>query len=155
MGVPVVGVVDIDVIKEGGTVWTSFLDSGFLPNISHEPLSRLRSALKTKFDGTGKDMKREGGINLLSGEDREAARNLFRQLEDYGLFVVEKGELESWLPQLNASGHGPNWLIETFEEMGEDPESADYVKPGDDDVWEFLSRIKLWCTNPDRKGIPT
>ncbi|WP_292735980.1 hypothetical protein [Nostoc sp. JL31] len=80
---------------------------------------------------------------------------LFDKLAEYGLFAVRKGELESWLLQLGATGHGPNWLINIFEKMGEDPESQDYLKPSDDDVWSFCSEIKQWFTNPNRKGIPS
>lgn len=28
-----------------------------------------------------------------------------------GLFVVRKGEIESWLLPLGVTGHGANWLI--------------------------------------------
>ena len=100
-------------------------------------------------------MKTQGGLELLGKADKEAGNNLFEQLEEYGLFVVRKGELESWLPSLGASGHSPKWLIEAFEKMGEDPEADDYLKPGNDDVWEFLSRIKRWFEDPNKKGIPT
>jgi len=155
LGIPTLGIVDVDVLKDGGSVWSSFLESGFLPDISHQPLSNLRVAVKQKLEETGRDMKRDGGLDLLQPEDKEAGNNLFNQLEEYGLFVVRNGELESWLPLLGATGHGPSWLIETFEKMGEDPESDNYLKPGDDDVWEFMSRIKNWFANSDKKGIPT
>jgi hypothetical protein len=35
------------------------------------------------------------------------------------LFVVPNGELESWLKSLKARGHGPSWLVEVFEKMGD------------------------------------
>ncbi|HGZ7315302.1 TPA: ATP-dependent endonuclease [Vibrio parahaemolyticus] len=154
LGIPVAGIVDIDILKEGGSVWTSFLDSGSIPEIERNPLAQTRQALKSKFDTTGKNMKRDGGVNLLEGEDKEALENLFDKLANYGLFVVPNGELESWLSQLNASGHGPNWLVEIFEKMGEDPASDDYLKPTDGDVWSFIEKIALWFENPRRKGIP-
>ncbi|EGQ7683671.1 AAA family ATPase [Vibrio parahaemolyticus] len=154
LGIPVAGIVDIDILKEGGSVWTSFLDSGSIPEIERNPLAQTRQALKSKFDTTGKNMKRDGGVNLLEGEDKEALENLFDKLADYGLFVVPNGELESWLSQLNASGHGPNWLVEIFEKMGEDPASDDYLKPTEGDVWSFIEKIALWFENPRRKGIP-
>jgi hypothetical protein len=59
---------------------------------------------------------------------------------------VRNGELESWLSSLGATGHGPNWLIDIFEKMGEDPESQDYLTPSDEDVWLFLGEIKKWVT---------
>ena len=80
--------------------------------------------------------------------------NLFDRLENYGLFVVRRGEMESWLPELGAQGHGPDWLIGMFEKMGEDPDSNSYLKPSENDVWQFIANIKRWLANPDRKGIP-
>lgn len=155
LGIPTVGVVDVDILKEGGSVFTSFLQSGFIPDISHEPMSHLRSTVKKKLETTGKDMKRDGGIELLEDQDKEAANDLFDQLAAYGLFVVRGGELESWLKSLGASGHGPNWLIEIFEIMGEDPDKPDYIKPDDIDVWKFIGQVKKWLVNPARKGIPS
>lgn len=154
LGIPVAGVVDIDVIKEGGVVWSSFLDSGSIPELEREPLANLRQALKRKFDESGRNMKRDGGIQILSGDDREALQNFFDKLADYGLFVVPNGELESWLTSLDASGHGPNWLVEIFEKMGEDPTSESYIKPDTNDVWEFIDSIASWFLDPRRKGIP-
>lgn len=154
LGIPVAGIVDIDVLKDGGSIWTSFLDSGYIPEIEREPLANLRGALKKKFDDSGKNMKREGGINILQNGDKEALENLFSKLSDYGLFVVPNGELESWLANMGASGHGPSWLVDMFEKMGEDPESDAYVKPNTDDVWGFIDKISKWFLNPRRQGIP-
>ena len=75
MGIPTVGVVDVDVLKDGGTTWTGFLESGFMPDISHHPLSTLRVAIKHKLEATGKDMKRDGGIQLLEDADRQNISN--------------------------------------------------------------------------------
>ena len=152
LGIPAVGIVDIDILKDGGQVWTGFLESSFVPELEHQSLANLRNAIKQKFDG--KDMKRDGGVEILSDGDKEAANNLFDKLAEYGIFAVRGGELESWLPNLGATGHGPAWLIAVFEKMGEDPESLDYLKPSNDDVWSFLGEIKKWFTNPTRKGIP-
>ena len=154
LGIPVVGIVDIDVLKDGGAIWTSFLDSGFIPEIEREPLANLRGALKKKFDESGKNMKQDGGINILQDGDKEAVLNLFSKLGDYGLFVVPNGELESWLKNMGIGGHGPNWLVEMFEKIGEDPSLDSYVKPSDDDVWQFIDGISKWFLDPRRKGIP-
>jgi predicted ATPase len=154
LGIPVAGIVDIDVIKDGGVVWSGFLESGSIPELEREPLNSLRKSLKKKFEDSGKNMKRNGGIQIFQGEDREALQNFFDKLADYGLFVVPNGELESWLTSLNASGHGPNWLVEIFEKMGEDPNSDSYLKPKDNDVWKFIDSIAKWFFNPRRKGIP-
>lgn len=154
LGIPTAGIVDIDVLKDGGTVWTSLLDGAFVPSINHQSLATLRAAVKAAMDSTGLDMKREGGTAILPGGQREAAENLLDQLGAYGVMVVGRGEVESWLKHLGASHHGPGWLIDIFERMGEDPERSDYVKPTEGDVWEFMGALKRWLVNPARRGIP-
>ena len=106
------------------------------------------------FLSSGRDMKREGGVDALTGGDREAARDLLQNMAEYGTFVVPGGELESWLRKLGITGHGPNWLIAVFEAMGEDPDNLNYLRPTNDDVWAFLGKIRSWLVDPSRKGIP-
>jgi ABC-type cobalamin/Fe3+-siderophores transport system ATPase subunit len=154
LGIATAGIVDIDVLKEGGTVWTDFLGSGFVPEIEQQSLGALRAAINKKFEGTGKNMKRDGGLDLLDKGDREAGDNLFDRLAQYGLFVVRRGEIESWLTELGATGHGPAWLINIFETMGEDPDQGTYIKPADGDVWGFIKTVKAWLVDPQRRGIP-
>jgi hypothetical protein len=79
-----------------------------------------------------------------------------RQLAEYGVFLVPVGELECWLLPLQ---RGPyqgkvEWLIQTFQAMGEDPTSPTYIRPAADDVWAFIGEIKSWLHNPRRLGIP-
>ena len=154
LGIATAGIVDIDMIKDGGATWSALVNGAFLPELEQQPTATLRAAANRKFTESGKDMKREGGILLLNAADREAVENLFRRLAEYGLFVVPNGELESWLKFLGAPGHGPAWLIAMFEKMGEDPASPTYVRPDTGDVWEFIRSIRKWCANPNRRGIP-
>ncbi len=155
LGIPAAGIVDVDILKDGGKNWTDFLKGGFIPEVSNIGFGQIRSAIRQKCEDTGKDMKRDGGVEILDATDKEAAQNLFRQLGEYGLFVVESGELESWLKALGATGHGPSWLIDIFEKMGEDPDDANYVAPTESDVWAFIEQVGRWLKSPDRKGIPT
>jgi AAA domain, putative AbiEii toxin, Type IV TA system len=154
LGIPAAAIVDVDILKEGGQTWSNFLEGALVPEIERKALALSRAEVKKKFDATTLDMKRDGGIDLLSGEEKESAKNLFERLSEYGLFVVPRGELESWLSTLGASGHGPGWLIEIFGKMGEDPSSSSYVVPTQGDVWKFVAGVKKWFTNPNRKGIP-
>lgn len=154
LGIPAVGIVDVDVLKDGGMTWTNLLTSANVPAIAHGSLSTIRSALKQAMDNTGRDMKRDGGIAILQQSEQEAALNLLGQLGEYGILVVPGGELESWLKPLGASGHGPSWLISVFEKMGEDPDAPNFLKPTSDDVWAFMQKVKVWLTDPNRKGIP-
>lgn len=155
LGIPAAGVVDVDVLKEGGANWTKLLASADVPQLSHGSFATIRAAVKTAMDATGKDMKRDGGLAVLLGADKQAAEDLVAQLRQYGVFVVPGGELESWMKNLGASGHGPAWLIEVFERMGEDPTSASYVRPDTSDVWGFIYEIRKWLVDPTRKGIPS
>lgn len=154
LGIPAAGIVDVDILKDGGKNWTDFLSGGYVPDVSHAGLGQIRSTLRKCCDDSGKEMKRDGGINVLGTNEREAAENLFGQLATYGLFVVQGGELESWLRHLGATGHGPKWLIETFEKMGEDSDSPGYAKPVSDDVWGFIESVGTWLKDPRRRGIP-
>lgn len=154
LGIPAAGIVDIDVLKEGGANWSNLLKSANIPEISHSSLANIRSAVAQAMENSGKNMKRDGGIGILLETEREAALNLLKQLGEYGVFVVPGGELESWLPDLVATGHGPSWLINVFEKMGEDPESGEYLRPSSNDVWEFIAKIKTWLVDSTKKGIP-
>ncbi|MED4057448.1 AAA family ATPase [Niallia taxi] len=157
LGIPAATIVDIDILKDGGNNWTNFLKGGCFPEIHRRPLGETRSAINKKFEELNINMKRQDGIFApgLPLEIFEAAEYLFNQLNEYGLFVVRKGELESWLKHLNVYGHSPKWLIDVFEKMGENPDSDEYLKPSDDDVWNFIETIGKWLLDPRRKGIPT
>ena len=155
LGIPAAGIVDVDVLKDGGTNWINLLSSSDVPQLSHGSLATMRAAIKTAMDATGKDMKRDGGLQILRPSDRQAAEDLLAQLRLYGIFVVPGGELESWMKGLGAAGHGPSWLIDMFEKMGEDPADPAYVRPTSGDVWGFLGEARKWLVDPNRKGIPS
>jgi predicted ATPase len=155
LGIPALGIVDVDILKDGGQEWTKPLKSAFIPEISHDSFHNQRQSLLKAFVATGKDFKKEGGITLLEGAEKEACNNLFSQLKEYGVFIVPNGELESWLTNLGATGHGSKWLIEAFEKMGESPDDHNYLNPHDGDVWNFIGEAKIWLTNWNRKGIPS
>ena len=154
LGIPAAGIVDIDVLKEGGAVWQKPMDGAFVPPLSHPALATERLALLKAFEASGKDMKRNGGIHILSVSDREACVNFFTKLADYGIFVVPNGEIESWLPSLSVSRNKATWLTTIFEAMGEDPTEHNYVRPAAGDVWDFIGSIRDWVARPTRKGIP-
>ncbi|MEF9979248.1 MAG: hypothetical protein RR834_12250, partial [Thermomonas sp.] len=144
-----------DVLKEGGANWTNLLSSADIPSLLHSSFGSMRASVKAAMDATGRDMKREGGVAILNGANRQAAEDLLDQVKQYGIFVVQSGELESWMKDLGASGHGPSWLIEIFERMGEDSSRSNYVRPSASDVWSFVQQIRGWLVDPNRKGIPS
>lgn len=154
LGIPSVGIVDIDVLKEGGAVWKKPMDGAFIPAIRHDAINNERAALLKAFNETGKNMKTHGGINILEREHKEACADFFKSLSDYGVFIVPCGEIESWLGNLDIQRSKGSWLTNIFERMGEDSSDASYISPADGDVWDFIGGIKNWFSNPTRKGIP-
>lgn len=155
LGIPAVAIVDIDVLKEGGTVLTQLLSAAFVPPIDQQALATARAQIKRAFDSTGRDMTREGGLRLLAVADAEAARNFIANLAEYGIFVVPNGALESWLPELGNGTSKSAWLTTVFERMGEDPGNPSYVRPATGDVWDFIRAVSRWLLNPNRRGIPS
>lgn len=154
LGIPTVGIVDIDVLKEGGQVFTKLLDASFIPSLNQQAFCNQRKSLYDTLNATGKEWKKDGGVELLNGEDKEACSNFFNQLDEYGVFVIRQGELENWLKPLKATRHGTDWLIDIFTKMGDNPVDANYKKPEEGDVWDFIGEINNWISNPNRKGIP-
>ena len=149
---PAVAITEIDIVKDGGTVWAGWLKAAQIPDPLHAGYANQRDAIKKCFDDRGSDMKKNGGIKALVLKDKAAAEELFDMLSNYGIFVVKFGELGSWLPQLGATGRKTEWVISILEKMGIDPTSSDYLQPSDDDVWKFVKDILGWVKDPKRKG---
>lgn len=155
LGIPCAGVVDVDVYEEGGKVWSQLVESAGMDAATADGSATVRSRVKSYFDALGTPKpKARGGVNLLTGAERQAANNLFDQLGDHGMFVVRHGEVEHWLPGTAAAGlHGPEWLVAAFERMGEDPADAGYMNPTSGDVWDFIGVIGGWLKYDRRKGM--
>ncbi len=152
LGIPAAAIVDIDVLKEGGTVWGNFLDGGNVPEVTRKSLEIGRAHLASRTKEAWKDLKRHG-IDALGADDKSACEDLFRQLAVYGLFVAPVGELERWLPALGIGGKAPEWLVALLDRLGADPMAQDYVGPATGDVWDFLRGIAAWLADPLRKGM--
>ena len=145
---PAVAIPDIDIVKDGGKVWTDWLVSAQVPEALHEGYGNQRNSIKVRFD-----MKSEGGVNALNMEDKQAAVQLFDTIAEYGVFVVQKGELENWLEDLGVQGKKTDWTVAMLERLGSDPADSGYVQPAQGDVWDFMKAIVSWVRNPTRKGI--
>ncbi len=153
LGIATAGIVDIDVVKDGGKVWGRLAQGIGIPAPERRVTGELRQGVCRMLEATQKDMTREGGISLLAGSERATAENLCEKLEEYGLFVVRNGELQSWLAHLRCAGRKESWLPNVFEQMGEDPEQEGYLKPARDDVWNVIDRVRQWLVRPGRKGM--
>jgi len=151
-GVPAAAIVDIDILKDGGQTWLGWLSSAQVPEALRSGFSVQRGDLCQRFSKIVGDMKTNGGVDALLDPDKQAANQLFDILDDYGIFVVRKGELENWLESLSVLGKKTDWTVSVLEKMGSDPANADYVKPTQGDVWDFMRSIVSWIKNSARKG---
>lgn len=152
-GIPAAAIVDIDILKEGGTPWMDFLSSGYLTDIDRQGLATIRSQLENSISVLGKEFKKRG-VAAFNEPEAETVRNLLERLASYGLFVVPVGEVEGWLRKLGVSGHGTAWLEAMLSLMGDDPTASNYMRPEEGDVWQFISSIGRWARNTERRGIP-
>jgi len=151
-GVPAAAISDIDIVKDGGATWIDWLKAAQVPTPLHLGYGQQRSAIKVCFDATGKNMKTDGGVEILPPAEKLAAEKLFDDLNEYGIFVVRRGELENWLPHLGVPGKKTDWTVAMLERFGSDPALATYVTPTADDVWAFLRSIIEWIRDPSRRG---
>lgn len=152
-GVPAAAIPDIDIVKDGGGVWNKWLEAAQIPSALHAGYQQQRSVIKECLEKTGKNMKLDGGINILNASDKSAAEELFNILNQYGVFVVRRGELENWLPELEVPGKKTDWTVAMLERLGSDPSIEGYVTPSEGDVWEFMHGVIDWIKNSARKGV--
>ncbi len=151
-GVPTAAIPDVDILKDGGKTWTDWLEAAQLPKALHVGFGQQRSAIKDAFAKANVDMKVGGGVTGLDPSSRAAADQLFDSLDDYGIFSVREGELETWLKHLAVPGKKTDWTVGMLERLGSEPTDLNYVKPAQDDVWKFMRAIVAWIRNPARKG---
>ncbi len=157
IGIPAAAIVDLDVLKEGGTNWEALLASCGVPLTRKVHLETERAYLAGVFSalpappGKPRPIK-SGGINALGRSAKRRARTLLNELSAYGLFLVPGGELESWLRKLGVRGK-TRWLERLFRRIGQSDTDPNYLGPGPDDVWKFLDQIADWVNDPARLGI--
>jgi energy-coupling factor transporter ATP-binding protein EcfA2 len=162
LGIPAVGIADLDVIKRGGGEWTRQLEASGMPTAQQPATHALRDAVLKALvaaapSGTPKPddyFKTAGGVGILSKSDRQAADNFCDELARYGLFLVRVGEVEAWLKHLGVPQKSNGWRAKIFEAMGNDPSKPTYVHPANGDVWDFIRLINAWLSDPQRRGIP-
>ncbi len=161
LGIPAVGIADLDVIKRGGAEWSRQLDASHMPTIQQSANHTLRKsvldsliAAAPKGTDPNEYFKTAGGLGILTGAEREAADNFFDELARYGLFAVRVGEVEAWLKSLGVPQKTNGWRGKIFAAMGNDPSKTAYVRPTKGDVWDFIGLIRDWLSDRNRRGIP-
>jgi hypothetical protein len=154
LGIPTASIVDIDVLKEGGNEWTRHLKAIGIPQGEHQAYGGRRSKVLEFLEAANPEFKINGGVRLLAGQNAEMANNLLDDLARYGMFVVPQGEVENWLEHLDVPRTKQKWLRKIFDKMGSDPQDANYVRPDNGDVWDFMGKVQGWYTDGERRGIP-
>ncbi|MEP4703668.1 MAG: AAA family ATPase, partial [Hyphomicrobiales bacterium] len=123
MGVPTLGVLDLDFVSDGGQNWSALADSLRIPSAMKQSLEIARKVTfdnlrKISTDDDRKNYKTKGGMDLLQNGEREAAEEFLSSLFRYGLAVVPIGEVEAWLGDLEVSRGKRSWLNDIFDKMG-------------------------------------
>lgn len=158
LGIPAAAIMDLDAVLDANE-WVSIYEMLSISDETRMIIESLRKKCEehlNKLPQTedGRKQYKMNGIKSLSGTAHQELKQLLTQLEEYGLFIVEVGELECWLSSTAVSFDPKRtWLTRIFSAMGTDPTSPEYVYPGPDDVWKFMEKIKKWIDNPIRKGI--
>ena len=153
VGIPAAMILDLDWLKEDGQVWDRYFSALGAPVGLKGGFANTRRYIRDKLAEADANYKTKGGLAVLSESDRLVADDFLDSMEQYGLFTVRSGELESWLAGANVERTKNKWLASVFAYMGSDPDLPGYLLPGADDVWALIDRIGKWTTNKDRKGM--
>lgn len=154
IGVPAAGIADLDILNMGDTNWTNLMSAIRISSSELNTIDTDRKTVVAEFNDpslSGKDAIHKMGISALS-TTKNTAEKLLKKLNEFGLFIVPNGELETWLASLQVVGHGPDWLVDIFSKLGSDHNDPNYVKPSSNDVWKFIEDIGTWANNQNRKG---
>lgn len=154
MGIPAAIVVDFDIINATDDLKHLLKDLD-IPSALAQGWCQTKSLLVQQLDAARLDHKQFGLSAVKDDALVTSLRAFLNALQEFGVFVVPNGELESWQPApgLTRSSNKKGWLLSAFEAMGDDPDATGYVNPSDDDVWAFVSRISGWINNPGRAGV--
>jgi hypothetical protein len=101
-------------------------------------LSGARNKLENIRRGATKwaDIK-SNGISILSQKQQVNAEQLIKSLKNHGLFIVHKGELESWLV-LGAGRQGKGkWVVKAMEALN---------KKCPEDLLDFVKEVLFYLT---------
>lgn len=135
MGIPAAVLGDFDIVNLHEGQWHRLLasvgvhDATYLDSARSNIMGELN---RLKVNGS-KPIHEEGSAALV--ENRQAAAFLIGKLREHGLFVVEHGEVETWLPNLPRK----NWIEEALRYLDRHPHSKTL-----DGVREFLDGMRTW-----------
>jgi predicted ATPase len=160
LGVPAVAVIDLDAVVAPKVEWNKFYKVMGIDEETADAIEAERQVVAAflralPIDGEHPSYKKIG-ITGLAEQEGQTARAFLDRLGGYGVFVVDAGELESWLPALELPrGSKAKWIVEAFRKLGSNPSSEAYVMPGEDGIWRFLDCVAAWVNDPERAGLPS
>jgi hypothetical protein len=146
LGIPTACILDFDALSRPGGEWQGLLRT---LNLTRGDLQTLRNDRA----GVEKAVKanpgsKTSGLRVLSGAERQAASRFIAELARLGIFIVPNGALESWLSPFGVLGSKDSWVAGMLAKLG-----SDSVRPGQGDVWAFVSAIAKWTSDPLRAGM--
>lgn len=152
MGIPAAAILDLDVLK--GNALELLLEECSVEIGDRAHVDAQLGTVRSEFGRLSASLDDDGAI-LLDAAARAELDTLLGQLRAYGVFVVPNGALETWLQVLGEDKDPKKtWLRRVLTVMGSDRTSPTFVRPGNNDVWQFIRQISLWTNDPHRKGIP-
>jgi hypothetical protein len=110
------------------------LDTHKGATIDRDLSGRLREV--TRADDGWAQLKHGGFSAVPQGDAATIAESLSGALRGHGIFLVDVGELERWVPTVG--GHGPAWVVRVLESDGH--ESAHLAQKFIDGVASYLEK---------------
>ena len=141
MGIPTAAVADFDIVNLRKAEWKSLMSSLGAPDAAllHPVCTKIVGELNDLKTGDDDPIHRQGCGALV--ENKAVASDLLSKLRRHGLFVVECGALETWLPDVPRK----KWIEDALELLDTDPQSSAL-----DGARTFLGNMREWID--DAKG---
>lgn len=152
IGVPAVGIFDIDFLRKTDGTDTSLIMNCFgIPTSMAHSIGAMRSDAFSVLNKDHRNWKKTG-ITNLGKADHKTVQSCLAMFAEYGLFIVPVGELESWLPQ-HDDKRKSEWLTHVSEKI--ENNELDFIgEPNHPhSLAKFLADVQRWIENPDRSGM--
>lgn len=141
MGIPTAAVADFDIVNLRKAEWKSLMSSLDATDAAllHPVCTKIVDELNDLKTGDDNPIHRQGCGALV--KNKAVASDLLSKLRRHGLFVVEGGALETWLPDVPRK----KWIEDALELLDTDPQSVAL-----DGARAFLGNVREWID--DAKG---